>query len=253
MKATSIPAHELGFMNTGVDSAGKKFVLTPKDVKIKGTNESLTIIGCNRENNDKSFYYLEATPKKKIIVHYTMGYLKGDIASLTKDRVSVSFVVGRSGNIFNLFDTKYWSYHLGPGAIGGNTPMSKECIGIELSNIGPLKKIGDNLVTTYSDSDIYCSLAETQFYTKLPNKYRGYEYYATFTENQYANLVKLLKYLCGQHNLPKKFIDAADRYNVLTAPKFTGFSGIATHVNCRTDKTDIGPAFEWGRITGEVI
>lgn len=252
MKATSITAHELSFMNSGVDSAGKKFRLNPKDVKIKGTSESVTIIDCVRENGDKSFYYQDSTPKKKIIVHYTMGYLKGDIASLTKDKVSVSFVLGRSGNIFNLFDTKYWSYHLGPGTVGGNTAMSKECIGIEISNIGPLKKIGDNLVTTYSDSDIYCGLDETQFYTKLPNKYRGYDYYAKFTENQYTNLVKLIKYLCGQHNIPKKFLDAAERYNVLSVPKFTGFTGIATHVNCRTDKTDIGPAFEWNRVIEDV-
>lgn len=252
MKATSISAHELSFMNTGVDSANKKFVLNPKNVKIKGTNESVTIIDCARENGDKSFYYQDVTPKKKIIIHHTAGYLKGDIAALTKDKVSVSFVMGRSGNIFNLFDSKYWSYHLGPAAVGGNTAMSKECIGIEMSNIGPLKKIGNNLVSLYNDADVYCGLDETQFYKKLPAKYRGYEYYSTYTENQYDNLVKLLKYLCGQHNIPRTFLPAAERPNVLSAARFTGFSGIASHVNCRTDKNDIGPVFEWDRLISEV-
>jgi len=181
-----------------------------------------------------------------------MGYLKGDIATLTKGHVSVPFVIGRNGKIYNLFASKYWSYHLGPGAVGGNTLMSKACIGIELSNIGPLKKIGNNLVTTYNDNDIYCSINDTQFYTRLTTKYRGYEYYAKFTENQYASLVKLLKFLCAKYNLPKAYINSADRYNTLTDSQFVGFTGIASHVNCRKDKTDIGPAFDWDRLIREV-
>ncbi len=253
MKATSISTHEASFDKNGIDACGKEFILTPEECNIKGTDEFITIIDCVRANNDKSYYYEEETAKKKIILHFTMGYLKGDIATLTNGHVSVPFVIGRNGNIYNLFASKYWSYHLGPGAVGGNTAMSKECIGIEISNIGPLKKIGNNLVTTYSDTDIYCTIDETQFYTQLPAKYRDYEYYAKFTENQYRSLIKLLRFLCGKYSLPAEFADPIDRYNVLSESKFTGFTGILSHVNCRTCKTDIGPAFEWDRVIQEVI
>jgi N-acetylmuramoyl-L-alanine amidase len=252
MKASSIITHEKSFQTTGIDSNGKQFVLKKETVKIKNTSETITITDCTRQNGDKSHYYEEETVKKKIALHFTMGYLKGDIATLTKGHVSVPFVIGRNGNIYNLFASKYWSYHLGPSAIGGNTAMSKESIGIEISNIGPLKKIGNNLVTTYSDSDVYCSLSETQYYTKLANKYRGYEYFAKFTDAQYKSTIKLIKFLCAKYDLPKTFVAEDKRYNVLTEQEFTNFKGIVSHVNCRTDKVDIGPAFDWNKVMNGV-
>lgn len=248
MKAASIASHENTFQSNGLDNYGKKFILKEGTFPIKGTAETIKIMDCARENGDKSFFYQVETVKKKIVLHFTMGYLKGDIGTLTTQHVSVPFVIGRNGNIYNLFASKYWSYHLGPGAIGGNSAMSKECIGIEISNIGPLKLVGSNLVTTYSDSDVYCTLAETQYYTKLPAKYRGYEYFATFTTAQYEAISKLIKFLCAKYNIPKKFVNEPERYEIMTEQGFVGFTGIVTHVNCRKDKVDIGPAFDWNRV-----
>jgi len=119
---------------------------------------------------------------------------------------------------------------------------------IEISNIGPLKKIGNNLVTTYRDNDVYCTLDDTQHYIKLPQKYRGFEYYAGFTSAQYEAVIKLLKFLCAKYNIPKTFVSVGKRYNIMTATDFMNFKGITSHVNCRTDKTDIGPAFDWNRV-----
>lgn len=248
MKASSISTHENSFQSSGIDSFGKKFILKEGTFPIKGTAETINIMDCARDNGDKSFYYQEETAKKKVVLHFTMGYLKGDIATLTKQHVSVPFVVGRNGIIYNLFASKYWSYHLGPGAIGGNTGMSRECIGIEISNIGPLKLIGENLVTTYSNTDVYCSLAETQYYTRLSTKYRGFEYFATYTAAQYEAISKLLKFLCAKYTLPKKFLNEPERYAIMTESGFKNYTGIVSHVNCRTDKVDIGPAFDWNKI-----
>jgi N-acetyl-anhydromuramyl-L-alanine amidase AmpD len=248
MKASTIPTHENSFQTTGLDSIGKKFILKEGTFPIKNTTETIKIMDCARENGDSSFYYKEETTKKKIVLHFTMGYLKGDIATLTKEHVSVPFVIGRNGVIYNLFASKYWSYHLGKTAVGGNTAMSQESVGIEISNIGPLKKIGDNLVTTYSDADIYCSLAETQYYTRLNPKYRGFEYFATFTSAQYTAISMLLKFLCAKYNLPKTFLNESERYAIMTPEGFKNYTGIVSHVNCRTDKVDIGPAFDWNKI-----
>ena len=252
MKAASILNHESTFQSSGLDSFGKKFILTDGTYSIKGTSETIRIMDCARENGDKSFYYPEETVKRKIAIHYTMGYLKGDIGTLTQQHVSVPFVIGRNGVIYNLFASKYWSYHLGQTAIGGNTPMSKECVGIEISNIGPLKMIGDNLVTTYSDADIYCSAAETQYYTHLANKYRGYEFFATYTAAQYVAISKLIKFLCAKYAIPKNFLNEPERYEIMSDAGFKSFSGIVTHVNCRIDKVDIGAAFDWNRVISSV-
>jgi len=248
MKASSIIAHENTFQASGVDSFGKKFILKENTFLIKGTAETIKIMDCARDNGDKSFYYQEETAKRKILLHFTMGYLKGDIATLTKEHVSVPFVIGRNGTIYNLFASKYWSYHLGPGAIGGNTAMSRESIGIEISNIGPLKLIGDNLVTTYSNTDVYCSVAETQYYTKLSTQYRNFEYFATYTPAQYEAVRQLLNFLCAKYNLPKSFLPDPQRYQVMDDAGFKNYTGIVSHVNCRTSKVDIGPAFDWNKI-----
>ena len=102
MKASSIPNHENTFQTSGIDSAGKKFILKEGTFPIKGTTETVKIMDCARDNDDKSFFYPEETAKRKIVLHFTMGYLKGDIATLTKQHVSVPFVIGRNGNIYNV-------------------------------------------------------------------------------------------------------------------------------------------------------
>ena len=71
-------------------------------------------------------FFREAVKKDQIVLHYTIGYLPGDIATLSQSNkhLSVPFVIGRNGNIYNLFPSKYWAYHLGRGAIGGNKTRS---------------------------------------------------------------------------------------------------------------------------------
>src|SRR4030095_7329874 len=230
MKATSIPGHEQSFRTTGKDSSGKQHVLTSFEVTVPGTGETVPMVKCTRENGDDSFYYKEEHPKERIAVHFTAGYLKGDIDTLTKqgNHVSVPFVIGRDGTIYNLWPSKYWSYHLGAGAQGGNSAMSKSSVAIELSNIGYLQKSGSNLVSAYSSTDIYCSENETSFYRKV-SAYREKEYFATFTKQQCESLAKLLRYLTAKYNIPRKFIDAAQRYDVLDTVH--EFRGITTPVN----------------------
>ncbi|MFM9944845.1 MAG: N-acetylmuramoyl-L-alanine amidase [Bacteroidia bacterium] len=249
MKATSIPALEASFKSTGIDALGKKFSLKEISVNVAGSTEKLKLMDCVRENKDKSFYFEEIIPKDKIVLHFTAGYLKGDISTLTQpgNHVSVPFVIARNGDIYNLWSSKYWSYHLGKNAVGGNTEMSGKSIGIELSNIGPLKKIGTNLVSTYSNSDVYCTLAETGNYHKIPN-YRGFEYFASYTLAQYKSLKLLLKFLCTKYNLPYTFLPQTKRYELFKDTEAKAFKGICSHVNFRADKWDIGVAFNWDKI-----
>jgi len=132
--------------------------------------------------------------------------LKGDLATLCKndEHMSVAYVVARNGAVYELFNPKYWSYHLGKGSVGGNEVCSKRSIGIELSNIGPLSKSGDDFITAYGDK--YCGVADTTSYTKLATPYRGNEYFATFTDKQYESLNLLLEYLCTEFSIPKTLL-----------------------------------------------
>lgn len=256
MKATSIANHEKTFFDTGRDSAGKEFVLTPSSVPIQGSIEMMQYTQCRPKNGDASFYVQEKNKKKQIVLHYTAGYLKGDVAALSKPnyRVSVPFIIARNGTILNMWSSAYWAYHLGSKAVGGNTKGGKRTIAIEMSNIGFLKRIGEQLVTVYNDTDVYCHISETQFYTKLDTPHRGEQYFATHTTKQYKSLILLLRYLTAAYNIPAAFLPEDKRYDVVDENELINFKGITSHVNYRSSgKWDIGPAFDWEKITKELL
>lgn len=251
MKASSIPYHEKSFFRYHKDSHGKKFNVADKTIKIKGSDEVMDYVWCRRENNDDSFYYRDRLSKNQIVIHFTAGYLKGDIATLTTpgNHVSTPFIIARNGAILNMWSSAYWSYHLGPGAVGGNTTGSKRTIAIEVSNIGYLNRVGDRLASSYSNSDVYCSLDENNYYTKLDAPYREHQYFASFTNSQYKSLVVLLRYLTAQYDIPREFLSENKRYDVGAVNDITKFKGIVSHVNYRSSgKWDFGPAFEWDRL-----
>lgn len=191
--------------------------------------------------------------KKRIVLHYTAGGLVGDFGRLAeqKDKVSVAFIIARNGKIIQLFNPDYWAFHLGAGALGGNEKQSKQTIGIEISNWGWLTLKGDMLYT-YRDQP-YCHISETDKYEKTP-LYRGKEYWATFTEQQYVSIKALLTALTEKYKIPYAFLPEEDRLN--TVNSVLTFNGIVTHVNYRGlnslkqyDKWDIGPVFNWNKIT----
>ena len=255
MRASNIAAYEKDFRARGIDSDGKKFVLGPLRVKVPGLSEEFEVVTCKPRSGDESFFYKVEHPKRRIVVHHTAGYLKADIAALTTPNrhVSVPFVVARDGTIYNLWASRWWSYHLGPGAQGGNEPMSRSSVGIELSNLGWLRRRGDDLVTYQKGSPVYCSLDEKEFFKQLPQPYRGYSYFATFTEGQYVALGRLLRYLAATYDIPRELAAEAQRYEVLKT--VSTFRGITTHVNYQPEsygKWDIGPAFDWERVLREL-
>lgn len=183
----------------------------------------------------KSYYYNQNTEKKAICLHFTVGNIKGDIGSLTKENthISVNYVVDRLGNIYNLFDDSVWSYHLGSGAIGTNCIMSKHTIGIEISNYGPLKLKNDCLIDAYGS--VYCNVKDTEYYKECD--YRGYNYYATMTDKQEKAVAKLLHYLCKEHNIPEVWKDNTDQL-FMDGVIAKNFSGIYFHTSVRKDKFD---------------
>lgn len=264
MRASKIEEQEAQFASTLTNTSRIKYT------KI----ETQEIAGANIERirpKFESYYYKEETKKNLIVLHSTAGTLKADMGALTKadEHVCVSYVIARSGTIYELFDPSYWSYHLGANAVGGNKVNSQRSIAIELSNYGPLTKVGDSLETiysslTYTDAngvmkksarDVYCDMDEIEYYTTVEDGYRGYTYFATFTDAQYKALDSLLDYLCGKFNIPREFIAADKRYDVFgSANDAKSFSGIATHVNFRkSGKWDLGPDFNWAKITDEEV
>ena len=200
-------------------------------------------------NGRSDYFYQRSIRKKRIVLHFTAGFLGGDLSTLTKTdyHVSVPFVIARDGRIYRLFNTKYWSYHLGRAAIGGNKTCSSTSLGIELSNIGPLDKSGNWMWNAYGSK--YCRITETEYYDTGP-EYRGYKNFAKFTDAQYSALNELLTVLCVKHDILRTYLPKTRRFKEFSSPsQGRGFKGICSHVNYRKyGKTDIGPMFDWTKI-----
>lgn len=180
------------------------------------------------------YYYASKTEKKSICLHFTVGYILSDIKALSaKDNhVSVSYVVDRSGNVYELFPDMYWSYHLGANAVGTNVAMSKQSIGIEVSNYGPLTESGGKLLDAYGNT--YCSLSDTGLYDTVD--YRGKKYYASMTDAQAAAVASLVRHLCDTHGIPLQFVPDDSVFASNSAA--LDFRGIFLHSSVRKDKYD---------------
>jgi len=218
------------------DAYGKMF---------KGSEGSLpNTIRLKHDNDD--WYYKSVTKKDKIVLHFTAGVLHGDIGELTRQHVSVAYVLARDGIIYEMFDPKYWSYHLGRGATGGNQKNSKASIGIEISNFGPLTLDKENgFLKTWSGKP-YCGIDQTEAYVYVEEGYRGSHYFATYTDEQYRALDSLITNICREHDILRRLPPLDQRGKKLSQIG----EGIWSHENFRTDKQDVGPAFDWMRVGG---
>lgn len=198
--------------------------------------------------NGSGYFYNEESKKETIVLHHTMGYLSNDMANLSKGKVSVPYTIARDGTIYELFDPRLWAYHIGtePRSNWRNPIESKRSIGIELSNFGPLKEHSrkkDILVDYWNFP--YCMKSNDGFYHK--ESYRGFEYWATYTDAQYRSLNWLVEKLCREFDIPHRMLPVDERFSLLkNIPK----EGILSHVNFRSQKTDVSPAFDYLRIKG---
>lgn len=242
MLASKIESHESDFNINKTDAQGDKY-----DFKID-TAWGFPLAFLTPKAGISGFFYPEKTLKDMIVLHFTCGFLKGDIATLVEQdsHVSTHYVLGRNGVVYQLFNTNFWSNHLGKGSVGGNTINSRRSVAIEISNIGPLQEKGTTLFDIYGGA--YCELSEQKYYTKLSTPWRGFQYFATFTDNQYSSLKSLLIYLCNKWSIPRTIMPETARYD-LFGGNARVYRGICTHANYRADgKTDIGPAFDWNKI-----
>ena len=193
----------------------------------------------------KNTHYLEKKVKKNLIVcHNTCGVLTGDIATLTENTVSTAFVLARDGTAYQLFDPDFCAYHLGIGEGYRNSEASFSSIAIEISNMGPLKLVGDKLVDIYGKD--YCRASDREAYDKV--EYRGYSYFASYTDEQYSTLKKLLADLSVKYEIKNVLLPQDIRFSTVPKAALSGVAGVVSHVNFRKDKLDLAPNFNWSRV-----
>ena len=88
------------------------------------------------------------TPKF-IVMHYTAGYTTESAVRTfqnTNSRVSAHLVIGRDGKVVQMVPYTTRAWHAGPSSYMGYSGLNGHSIGIELVNIGYLKKTPDSNV-----------------------------------------------------------------------------------------------------------
>ncbi len=195
-------------------------------------------------------FFPEIVDKDLIVLHFTAGQSAQSAFNTwmnSPERVATAYLVDPDGTIYELFDPSYWAFHLGVKGTGG--VHDKRSIGIEIVNVGPLKR-------SASDPDRldwwpnnwgtpWCRLTEAARYVRAP--YRGMEYFASFPEAQTTAVARLTTHLCERFGVPK-IIPPRTRRKTCDMSYYGARKGVVAHQNLRADKWDVGPAFDWERL-----
>ncbi|HNY41924.1 MAG TPA: N-acetylmuramoyl-L-alanine amidase [Bryobacteraceae bacterium] len=202
-----------------------------------------------------SGYIAERHPKDLIVLHFTAGPSARSAFNTwagAAARVATAYILDIDGTVFETFDPSCWAYHLGiKGAASANHCHDKRSIGIEIANVGPLKPNAAGDLCWWPPQNRFgrklCSLDDRHLYVKTA--FRGFEYYASYTEAQIQALSPLIEMLRRRFNIPAQLPEPGHVLTADPAGYFKDFRGIAGHQNFRADKLDVGPAFPWTRIT----
>ena len=194
----------------------------------------------------KTQYFQRAYNKNQIVLHHTVSsgsaksvinYWKSD-----KRRVATPYIIDRQGVIYQLFDDSYYAGHVGNvtrTARRLNLPYrncSKNSIGIELINLGPLFKTSEGFTDVYKrkykDSDI----------VYYENGFRSYKYFQKYTDEQIAATMELIKMISAKHDIP---LDVnLENFKTISKDAIKGVAGIYSHISYRVDKSDVHPQEE---------
>jgi len=199
-------------------------------------------------------YFKEEFNKTQVILHHTVGStVEGSISSWikNKDKIGTAIIIARDGTPYQLFESKYWAYHLG----AGDHNQDRRSIGIEIDNWGGLTP-GSGILKTYRSEKTKLFpwrlkvLNPSKYYTVYGNAvnvplqyypnygFRGYKYFEKYTNEQIQTVGELLLFWRQKYGIPLQYND--DMWNISENAKI-GIPGVWTHVSFRPDKSDCSP------------
>lgn len=207
--------------------------------------------------------------KRWIFLHHTAGWNDPYkvIDSWGRDKrgkIATEYVIGGQnikdnnddydGEIVQSMPENSYAWHLGIG----NNEMHRNSIGIELCNFGYLTKGG--YYTRVNGEKKWIKKDKSKFYTyvgteahadqviKLKSKFRGYQYWHKYSDQQLSSLKDLLIHLGNKHNIDiqaglknliskngAKALDKVDRQMCIKE------KGIWSHSNVSSVKFDVFP------------
>jgi len=180
------------------------------------------------ENN----YIGAQTIKKQIVIGHTSTDRMKHFTKWTnrmngKYKKTAPYTIDSKGNIFNHFDPIYFSEIL------GNLELDKKSIVILLENDGWLAKDEEKNRFINWIGHIYNKPDKV-----IEKRWRGYTYWAPYSEKQLTSTINLVNKLCDEFYIPK----FATPHNT-KIEDLDNFNGVLYKSNIEKHYTDLSPAW----------
>ena len=193
-------------------------------------------------------YYAETHVKNQIVLHHTVSNplsAMGDINFFLSDkaRIATYAVVEYDGTLFKCFKSTEWGHHIGVKAAElkkdgfkdyatRNVLLNKHSIGIEIDNWGGIVKKNGKYLTVYG-TEVSKDLEVIEC------NWRGYKYFQKYSDAQIECLEELLPILMTANKIQNYGLKDGNFDKRMDA--LQGVSGIFSHSNYRSDKSDLYP------------
>lgn len=170
--------------------------------------------------------------KRQIILTHTSRTLTEYLTSLKHrkngryDKIP-NYLISRDGKILKLLSNDGYTNYI------DDDKLNKKSITICYENLGwlekePLKKSYINWIGNIYNGKVF------------ERRWRDYIFWQPYTDIQMENSMLLIKLLCDEFSIPKKFVGHNTKINGLG-----NFEGILTRSNYNTVFTDVSPAFDF--------
>lgn len=185
--------------------------------------------------------------KDLIVLHHTVGgsarstfdwWERGDSA-----RIATAYLLERDGTVHEVFDPRFWAYHLGLRGTGG--AVDRRSIGIELACEGPLER-ADEVRVPAPRFEAFGRAFTGEVYDH-GEPWRGHRYWAAYTPSQVDSVIALVDHLCNVFAVPRQ----TPAHHLEASRELWNFRGILGHHQLRADKSDLHPGFPWERLVSE--
>lgn len=191
---------------------------------------------------DTSNYIKEATSKRRIVIGNTyatnmkhfIGWKRRWNGKYTK---TAMFTIALDGKIYQHFSPNYFSNFF------DNQKLNETTISILLENEGWLTKdlYNENRYITYI-GDIY-----NRRDSVIEKRWRNHTYWAPYSQEQSDSLLKLVRQLCLEFNIPLKAIAHNTNFEGVEE-----FEGILYKSNFEKYYTDVSPALNCLEIKNKI-
>lgn len=177
----------------------------------------------------------EERPKDLIALHHTVGASARSTFNFWRDtpaRIATAYIVERDGTIHEVFDPRFWAFHLGLRNTGGR--VDQRSIGIEMASEGPLEE-RDGGFTAFGRP------FEGEVFTHDSSWRDQGRFWAAYTGEQADSVSALVDHLCRIFGVARR--TPGDHLGF--DRELLDFQGVLGHHHVRADKSDLHPGFSW--------